>query len=82
MSTKSTIAQVGDSAWLEEETIDGTTWLAITNPKVETRSNGSSLFLLLQFSPILLDTIAEIHSKRGFPHQYAVEESNTTFHND
>ncbi len=78
MSTKSSIAQVSEYCWIEEEMLDDTTWLTIAGPHAEMNTNALGAHLRLQLSPTLIDKIAEIHRQRGFPHQREPETIDNT----
>ena len=69
MSTKTTLASV--SNWiLEEELSDGSTWLSINGPleALITIDCGKAR-VRVELPPGLLDTIAELHVVKSFPHQ-------------
>ncbi len=77
MSTKSSIAHISDYTWLEEEMLDDTTWLIITGPNLELVSNALGAHLRLNLTSVLLDKIAEVHSRNGFPHQRHAQHSTS-----
>ena len=75
MSTKSTIAEISDYTWLEEDMLDETTWLVIRGPHADIQTNALGTHLHLHLTPSVLDKIAEIHTRGQFPHQ----RQNPTF---
>ena len=68
MSTKSRIYS-GDGWWLEEEMITDQVYLCGAKMTASIFINNGSCAAEVFLSPEMLDSIAEIHAKKGLPHQ-------------